>query len=241
MTKRVLITGATGKIGQAIAKSMAGDHGQFVLHYLHSDDIADSLRGFLEGSGCKVNVLRADLKDALACGRLVDEANDIMGGIDAFIHCAAIFGKTPIGEVSDQEWNDVIQANLGSAFFTGRRAADIMRDLSGGNIVFMSDVAAHLPYKAYLPYSVSKAGIECLVKGFAKAYAPKVLVNAVAPYIVNVPDNTTQSGNECSLDNTLLKRLASVGEVVDVIKLLCNRDSAITGQIIAIDSGRMLK
>jgi NAD(P)-dependent dehydrogenase (short-subunit alcohol dehydrogenase family) len=236
---RILITGATGAIGREIAGALAKDGACLFLHCLKSAEKMDSLKFLCEGAGARTRVKFSDISRADAAKGLVEDAANAMGGIDAIIHCASIFKRTPLGEVSEDIWDETIAANLKSSFFLAQTAGGLMRD-NGGSIIMMSDLASTRPYAGYLPYCISKAGIDAMVKGMAKALAPKIIVNAIAPYVVTRHSEISDKGWNDILSKIPMHRPTDVSEIVRIVSFLLDSDCTMTGEIIKIDGGRSL-
>lgn len=238
--QRIVITGSTGTIGGSIVRAFGNAENRLVLHCKSAKDRAATLKGELSASDIEAHVVALDLSKPKNAERLVDESMKILGGIDVLVHAAAIFGRMPLGTVTDEEWNSIIDTNLKASFFIAQ-AAGIHMQKDGGSIVIISDVAAQRPYAGYLPYCISKAGIDAMVHGLAKALAPKVIVNAVAPYAVTRPAGISDSGWNDMMNKVPLHRQTGADEVAGLVKILCDKNSTITGQIIAIDGGRTLR
>ncbi len=237
---RILITGATGVIGNEIARALAEPGVTLALHYHRSRERAEALAGELARTGAKVHLLPRDLSIAAQAAALAQQARELLGGMDLLVHAAANFERTPLGMVTEAQWEAVFDMNLKAAFFLAQTAAEGMRE-SGGSIIFLSDVAARRPYGGYLPHCLAKAGIDALTRGLARSLAPAVTVNAVAPYVVTRPKGISDWEWNDILEKTPLKRPSAPQEVAAVVKMLASFGESITGQIISIDGGRLIR
>jgi pteridine reductase len=188
MVKRALITGATGKIGRAVCRELADAGFGMALHYHSAEVEATKLVEELSREGCVVRLLHADLANAAACEKLADDAGDI----DVLVHCASSFERTPFGEVSAEKFDEVIATEMRPAFLIGQAVGLNMRKRDAGSMIFFSDIAAEEPYINYLPYCMAKAGINLMVKAFAKELSPNVRVNAIAPGRKADPNKTAK-------------------------------------------------
>lgn len=238
--QKILITGATGAIGSEIALKLAGPGRKIVLHFRKNTEKAQDIKSKTEKSGSEAFVIASDISETAAVSNLVSESIKLMGGLDILVHAVAIFERTPFGEVTEDEWERIMGLDLKSAFFLAQTAGlEIQR--KGGKMIFLSDVAGAKPYAGYLPYCIAKAGIDALVRGLAKSLAPKVQVNAIAPYIVTRPKGISDSGWNDLLSKTPMRRASSAREIAAIVKLLVEDGETITGQIIAVDGGRLLR
>lgn len=238
-TRKILITGATGTLGQASARALASKNFSFVLSFGSSKEKAEKLKLEIEAAGASAHVISADISSVKQCESLVHESARIMGGMDVFIHAAAIFEHMPLGTVTEKQWDHTLSVDLKSVFFLSQVAGFAMRR-AGGKIILFSDVAAVRPYAGYLPYCIAKAGVDALVKGLAKSLAPQVQVNAVAPYIVTRPDWISDKGWNDLLAKIPSRKPSTAEEIADVVRSLVFTGDSTTGQIVAVDGGRLL-
>ncbi len=234
---RILITGATGHIGKACVKKMALAAEAMALNFCSNRSGAEALAR--EIGHPNATLIAADLSGQGGATRLVDEAAEKMGGLDLVVHCAATFERTPFDTVTEEQFDAIIAENLRPAFFLAQASARWM-EKAGGSLIFLSDIAAQKPYAGYLPYCMAKAGVDALVKGLARSLAPKIRVNAVAPYVVTRPEGMSDDAW-----NNLLKKMPtgkpqSAKEIADLVATIAASDT-MTGQVIAVDGGRLLR
>lgn len=238
--QHILITGASGTIGGAAARALAFPGRAIALHFHRNETAARDLSQEIERRGAATHLLAADVRKTSEAARLVSESFERMGGLDTLVHAAASFEKLPLGTVTEDHWNAILDLDLKAAFFIGQEAGMRMQS-QGGKMIFMSDVAGVKPYAGYLPYCIAKAGVDALVRGLAKSLAPKVLVNAVAPYVVTRPAGMSDRGWNDLLSKMPTRKASSPEEIAAVIRMLVEAGESITGQIIAVDGGRMLR
>lgn len=238
--RKMLITGATGAIGQAVAMAMALPGVAMCLCFKGQEERARELSSTLSDI-CAVHLIRSDLSLAGAPERAVDESCERMGGMDLLVHCAAILEKTPLGTVTPDQWERILNTNLRASFFLAQSAGMRMQaEAQGGSMVFISDVAAKRPYGGYIPYSISKAGVDALVMGLARSLAPKVTANAIAPYAVTRHARTTDVEWDEILKRTPMRRATEASEIASIVKAIAQSET-MTGQVIAVDGGRLLR
>jgi pteridine reductase len=238
--KRILITGATGSLGSCMAQAFAESDAHMVFSYFKNKNKARELVENIQGKANSVEAVQADLAKPNGPLHLISHCTKTLGGVDVLIHCASLFEKTPLGTVTSDKWDELIQINLRAAFFLAQSAAESMQ-VHGGSMIFLSDVAVQKPYGSYLPYCIAKAGIEALVRGLARTLAPKVRVNAVAPYIVTRPEGMSDKGWTDLINKTPMRQPNSVQEIVGLVKWLALDAHTTTGQVIAVDGGRLLR
>lgn len=240
MVNKILITGAGGDVGPTVCLALAGEGRTFALHARKETKELKGLAKRLKSYGAISHIVTADLSLPYESERVVAEATGLMRGIDAVVHLASSFEKTPFGKVTEEKWDEVMANNLRPAFFLAQEAARQM-EKAGGKMVFFSDSAVQRPYGSYLPYSIAKAGVEALVKGLARTLGPKIAVNAVAPFAVTRPKAMTDKGWCDLLNKTLLRRANTTDEIVALVKFLLDSAETITGQVLTVDSGRTLR
>ncbi len=236
----ILVTGSTGTLGSAISRRLSSSGVKIALQYHSNKDRAQSLAAELAGSGAEAFALEANLSLEGKASRLVREAAERMGGLNLLVHAASTFDKTPLGTVTEEQWDRIMAVDLKSAFFLAQEAG-LMMQRGGGRMIFLSDVAAQRPYAGYLPYCVAKAGVDALVRGLAKSLAPKVQVNGVAPYLVTRPEWLSDKGWADLLSKMPMRKASEPDEIASVVEMIAKSGDSITGQVIAIDGGRLLR
>lgn len=236
---KALITGATGAIGGAVAIELAKRGFDLVLHYNTNEKRAVELVEEVKSFGHKVVIARADFADVGEIKKMVKCVAEGLGGFTILVHCAAVFMKTSFEEVKEEVFDNVMDINLKASFFVAQEAARCMAD--EGRMIFMSDIAAAKPYAGYLPYCIAKAGVDLLVKGLAKKLAPKISVNAIAPYIVTRPDGMSDADWNDLISKTPARRESPPHEIAQIVSFLAKASPSLTGQIIAVDGGRLLR
>jgi len=238
--KVILITGAAQRVGRAIAGRLAQDNPRLVIHYNRSEVSARKFVRELAKANVEATALQADLADPFQIGRLVKETVHAFGTVDVLINNAAIFYRTPFPEISLHDWEKFMRVNLRAPFLLSREAGKIMLEKRAGAIVNIADVGGIRPWSDFIPYSVSKAGVVMLTQSLAKALAPNVRVNAVAPGPVLLPENYTEADEAISSGRTLLKRVGSAKDVAETVYFLLTGSDFITGAIIPVDGGRVI-
>lgn len=233
-----LVTGSGRRLGRALALGLAAAGARIAVHYHGSRDGADETVALVEGGGGEARAFRADLRDAAAPARLVDAVAAAFGALDVVVNSAAVMERTPIGTVSPDAWDAMMALNLRAPFFAAQAAAAHMRD--GGCIVNVADLAAFETWPAYVPHSISKAGVVQMTRALARALAPAVRVNAVAPGAVLLPDEWDEAAADHMRRTTPLARLGDPADVVEALLFLVRADY-VTGDTIIVDGGRHVR
>lgn len=238
--KRILITGATGNLGKAIAKAMSAHASHLCLNFMSSHRTAEELARSLSGRGGRVDAFAQDLAAERGPENLIEHAMHVMGGIDVLINLASTFEKASLFSTDEEVWRRIVDANLKAPFFLAKAAALAM-EREGGSMIFFSDTAAARPYGNYLPYCMAKAGVEAMVKGLARTLAPRIRVNAIAPYIVSKPDDMSEKGWQDLINKTPSRRPTDPSEITSLVEWLAMYAETTTGQVISLDCGRLLR
>ncbi len=239
-TETVLITGAAHRVGAATARLLHAAGMNIILHYRHSKEAAEQLQQTLHAvRPDSVALLQADLHDTAKLPQLVEEAVAIAGKLDVLINNASSFYPTPLGTVTEAQWDDLIGANLKAPFFLSQAAAPYLRQQQG-NIINIVDIHAERPLKEFPVYSVAKAGLVMLTKSLACELGPDVRVNAVAPGAILWPEHLDEAAKEKIISRTFLKRKGEPQDIAKAIRYLIRDADYMTGQVLAVDGGRSL-
>lgn len=237
--RTALVTGAGRRLGQAIAVAL-GERGVHVMvHYHTSDRGARETVAMIESAGGSATVVQGDLRNPAAIDALVATSVAQTGTLDVLVNSAAEMLRTPVGEVSVAQWDALMDLNLRAPFFLAQAAAPHLRR-SHGCIVNIADIAAEETWPGYIPYSITKAGIAYMTRALARALAPDVRVNAVAPGAVHLPDDFDDAMAARLAETTPLQRLGAPADVVGAVLYLLDA-GYVTGQVVAVDGGRLIR
>lgn len=238
--KTVLITGAAKRVGRAIALALARRGADIAVHYNSSGGEAEKTVKDIVALGVKAQSFRAELSDAAAIKSLVAGVAQKMGRLDGLVNNAAVFFRTPLDKVTAEDWDRTLAVNLRAVFLACVEAGKLMLKGEGGAIVNIADWAGERPYRDYLPYCVSKAGVIALTKGLARTLAPKVRVNAVAPGPVLTPEDLSEEEKREILERTPMKRHGSPEDVASAVVWLMEGSDFTAGVILPVDGGRLI-
>jgi len=234
-----LVTGAGHRVGRAIALAL-GERGMRVaVHYNSTTEGAAATARLIEQMGVEAACFGADLAQSDAPVRLVDDVVARFGALDVLVNSAAVMVRTPIGEVTVEQWDAMFAVNLRSPFFLAQAAARAMGE-KGGAIVNMADLAAFETWKGYVPHGITKAGVVQMTRALAHALGPHVRVNAIAPGVVLLPDGWLPDAGERLRRTTPLERHGSPEDVVRAMLYLLDADF-VTGETLMVDGGRNVR
>jgi pteridine reductase len=239
--KAALITGAARRVGAAIAQALHAAGASVVLHYRSSAEeaavLAQQLNDVRPGSAA---LTQCDLLDGAAVAELAHTAAMAFGGLDILVNNASSFYPTPLGDIDDDDWNDLIGTNLKAPLFLAQAAAAALRE-RGGLIVNLTDIHGMRPLRRHPVYCVAKAGLIMLTKSLARELGPQVRVNAIAPGPVMWPEDGVDAAlREEIIARTALKRVGSAEDVARAVLFFASAAPFVTGQILAVDGGRSI-
>lgn len=238
--KVALITGAAHRVGASMVRALHAQEANIVLHYRHSIDgaqaLADELNALRANS---VTLAQADLSDIAALVPLIAEATQAWGRLDVLINNASSFYPTPVGDVDEAAWDDLMASNLKAPFFLAQAAApELTRNQ--GVIINIVDIHADRPLKSHPVYCMAKAGLVMMTKSLARELGPDVRVNAVAPGAILWPEGIDEQGKQDITSRTALKRSGMPEDISRAVVYLLRDAHYTTGQILAVDGGRTL-
>lgn len=241
MQKNVLITGAAKRIGAACARLLHSQGCNVFLHYRSSKEAALQLCYELNQlRPDSAYMMQADLLNREELEALVSEACMAWGKIDVLVNNASSFYPTPMADVTEQQWDELMGCNLKAPFFLAKLLTETLAD-NKGCIVNIVDIHAERGLKNYPVYSIAKAGLVAMTKILAKELGPVIRVNGIAPGAILWPDNElSEQEKQDILQRVALRRN---GEPDDIAKALCfliKDADYMTGQILTIDGGRTL-
>jgi pteridine reductase len=192
----------------------------------------------IAGAGGTATLFQADLTVGDAPARLVREVAESVGRLDVLINSAAVMLRMPMGGISADDWDAVLNLNLRAPFLISQEAARHLPD--GGSIINIADLAAFETWPAYVPHGVSKAGLVYLTGALARVLAPRIRVNAIAPGTVLLPENFDPPAAAHLKSTTPLQRDGNPEDVVQAMLYLL-RAKYVTGETIIVDGGRHVR
>ena len=241
--KTALVTGAANRLGAEIARTLHQNGANLIIHYRESAVGARNLEQQLNTLRAdSASCLQADLSDIDAIATMIKQAVRLFGGIDILINNASSFYPTPIGKISQNDWNDLIGSNLKAPLFLSQACYPYLRKTAGA-IINMLDIYASSALKNHSLYCCAKAGNAMLVKSLALEMAPEIRVNGIAPGAILWPENNETAKPD--YQNRILKKipLQRIGnpEAITQTVLFLLSNHYITGEVIRVDGGRLIQ
>jgi pteridine reductase len=235
-----LVTGAGRRLGRELARALAGRGMTLAIHHHASRDGARALRDEVTSAGGRAECFSADLTDAEAARGLPGRVADTFGRLDVLVNSAAVMHRIGFEETTPEQYDAILGLNLRSVFFCTQGAAPALR-AARGKVVNLADLAGLQPWPGFATHSVSKAGVVMLTRVLARSLAPEVTVNAIAPGAVLVPEEYDADERERLAKATPLGRLGSPGDVVAAMLYLLEGGDFVTGEVLTVDGGRILR
>lgn len=234
--KVALVTGGAHRVGRAFALALAQAGADVIVHYNGSAAAADRTVADIEALGRRAVAVQADLSGTAASGELVTRCEGALGRLDILVNSASLFERRPFADITEAEWDQVIAVNLKAPFFLSQAAAPLLRRDGGGVIVNVVDLSALQPWPSFAHHAVSKAGLLHMTRVLARALAPAIRVNAIAPGTILPPEDS--EGEEGS-DRRLVAQPGTPGDATAALLYLVRSDF-VTGESLLVDGGRML-
>lgn len=232
-----LVTGGAHRLGKAFALSLARMGYSIALHYRASANEADHTVKEIRALGVDCLPIRADLTLPEKVDFLFSLVDEFKTPLKVLVNSAAVMPVGKPQELEIHDWDSALDLNLRAPFLLAQEAAKRMTD--GGLIVNITDIGAQKAWSRYPSYTVSKAGLESLTKLLARALAPTIRVNAIAPGLVLPSDVVTEEQWNALVQKLPLKRAATLDEVTSALEFLI-KNEYITGQTIVVDGGYSL-
>ncbi|HHC75009.1 MAG TPA: pteridine reductase [Thiothrix sp.] len=240
--KVALLTGAARRIGATTANILHDAGATIVLHYRHSAQAAQQLQTQLNqrrANSCYL--VQGDLLETSTLDQLIEQTLAQTQRLDILVNNASSFYPTPMGKTTVEQWDDLFGTNAKAPFFLSQAAYPALQ-AHQGCVINIVDIHGSRPLKNYPVYSAAKASLIMLTQALARELAPQVRVNAVAPGAILWPEMgmNQQADNVELIAKTALKRQGSPEDIAKAVRFLAQDASYITGQVIAVDGGRLL-
>lgn len=233
--KNILVTGAGRRIGQSIAIRLAHEGANIIVHYHQSEQGAQETARACQQLGATVWLYKADLSNVSAIRQMFLWVEQELGQLFGLVNNAAIYSQIDPMKITELDWDQMLNVNLRAVFFCSQQAARIMFKSGGGRIVNISSLGALRPWPESAHYCASKAGVVMLTKALARAWAPTISVNTVAPGLIPFE----QKGPEIDelVARTPARRAGLGEEVAEAVVFFLKTTEFITGQLLGVTGG----
>ena len=239
-----IVTGGSGGLGRRICLALANAGTHLAVAYNSRLDEAQLTAREVGGHGVRADTFRCDVTDRRQAEALASEVMDKFGRVDILVNNAAYNKRIPFDDLEAltyEEWNKIISTNLTGPMLLTKAVAGPMRNQGAGRIVNIASIAGLGPIGSSIAYAVSKAGLIHLTRCMAVALGPEVLVNCIAPGLLEgtrISANLDAAHKKRAVETAALKRATDKNDVADQVIAFCRTDST-TGQTLAIDAGRV--
>jgi len=231
-----LVTGAGKRIGRSIALALAREGASVAVNYNRSAAGAEKTAAEIASMGCRSAAVQADVTRRSEVERLFAAVDSQFGRLDILVNNAGAFFPAPFEKLTDEQWDGILATNLKSQFLCAQAAVRLMKRQGHGRIINLASLGGLLAWPAYTHYCVSKAGSIMLTRCLARALAPEILVNGIAPGTIQFEG---EPPDEDYIRRVPLHRTGTGDEIAAAVLFLATADF-ITGQVIVVDGGRSL-
>src|SRR5271165_3427265 len=234
--RTMLVTGAAKRLGRAIALAGAKNGADVAITYHESARQARAVVAELARFGVDALAVRCDVTDDRSVRETVKEVASELGGIDVLVNNAANYETVEFEKISVAQWDAIFASNTRGPFLVSREALPYLRKRKG-RIVNMGSLGGLRPWATHAHYCSSKAALHMLTKVMAKALAPEIAVNAVAPGMIELGEKSAASFMKKMAKQTPMRRNGSGDEIAEAVLFFATAPQFITGQILAVDGG----
>jgi NAD(P)-dependent dehydrogenase (short-subunit alcohol dehydrogenase family) len=235
-----LVTGAGRRIGKAIALALARAGAQVVVNYNRSRAEAQATVREIAALGVEAAALRADVSKPRQVDAMFRALEQQFSRLDILVNNAAVFFPRAWGELTEGDWDRILGINLKGPFFCAQAAARLMMRRKSGAIINVSSLGGLQAWPGYMHYCCSKAAVIMLTRCLAKALAPYIRVNSVAPGTILFPGEERTALIEKIIRTTPLRKAGRAKDIADVVLFLASQAEFVTGQVFAVDGGKSI-
>jgi NAD(P)-dependent dehydrogenase (short-subunit alcohol dehydrogenase family) len=234
--RTLLVTGAAKRLGRAIALAAAENGADVAITYRDSAREARAVVGELARLGVQALAVRCDVTDEKNVQEMVKEVASELGGVDVLVNNAANYETVEFEKITLAQWDAMFASNTRGPFLVSRAALPYLRKRSG-RIVNMGSLGGLRPWATHAHYCSSKAAVHMLTKVMAKALAPRIAVNAVAPGMIELGEKSAAAFMKRMSKQTPMRRAGTAADIVAAVMFFAAAPHFITGQVLAVDGG----
>jgi 3-oxoacyl-[acyl-carrier protein] reductase/pteridine reductase len=234
--KVALVTGAAKRIGRSVALCLAAEGADVIVNYRNSQSDAAEVVSKIEAMGRRGLAIQADVAKRADVRKMFETVEKEFGRLDILVNNAAAFSSVKFEELTEEQWDSMLDTNLKSQFLCSQAAASMLRRSEHGRIINFASLGGLLAWPSYTHYCVSKAGVIMLTRCLAKSLAPAVTVNAIAPGTISFEGDAPEIA-ENFIRQAPLHR-AGTAKDIDAAVLFLAQSDFITGQVLVVDGGR---
>ena len=231
-----LVTGAARRIGRSIALRLAAEGADVVVNHRTSKTEAKQVVGEIAANGRRALAWQADVSRGEEVRRMFAEVERAFGRLDILVNNAGMFFPAPFDQLTEEQWDTILATNLKAQFLCAQAAAPLMKRQGRGRIINLSSIGGLLAWPKHTHYCVSKAGVIMLTRCLARALAPEITVNSVAPGTIQFPE---EPPDEDYIRRAPLGRTGRAEDIAGAVVFLAQAEF-ITGQVFVVDGGRTL-
>ena len=236
--KVALVTGAAKRIGRSVALRLASEGADVVVNYRGSKREADEVVAEIAAIGRRAIALQADVARRADVTAMFVAVEKEFGRLDILVNNAGMFFSAKFEDLTEEQWDRILDTNLKSQFLCCQAAAPLLRRSGQGRIVNFASLGGLLAWPSYTHYCVSKAGVIMLTRCLARALAPEITVNAIAPGTISFEGDAPELAEDF-VRRAPLQRTGTAKDIDDAVVFL-TQSPFITGQVIVVDGGRTL-
>ena len=234
--KTLLVTGAAKRLGRAIALAAAENGADVAITYRNSAREARAVIEELALHGVEAVAVRCDVTDERSVREMVKEVAGELGGIDVLVNNAANYETAEFDKITVAQWDAIFASNTRGPFLVSREALPYLNKRRG-RIVNMGSLGGLRPWATHAHYCSSKAALHMLTKVMAKALAPQIAVNAVAPGMIDLGEKSAAAFMRKTAKQTPMLRSGTAADIAAAVMFFATAPQFITGQVLAVDGG----
>ncbi|HEV2421103.1 MAG TPA: SDR family oxidoreductase [Candidatus Acidoferrales bacterium] len=231
-----LVTGGAKRIGRSIIEKLASEGADIVINYASSKPDAESLAADIRKLGRRALAIPANVSIKQEVQQMFQKIEGEFSRLDVLVNNAGMFSAADFLDLTEEQWDAIMSTNLKAQFLCAQTAAPLLKRSGHGRIINISSLGGMLPWPKFTHYCVSKAGVIMLTRCMARALAPEILVNSVAPGTIQFPG---EDPDEEYIKRAPLHRTGKGSEIADAVFFFATTEF-VTGQILAVDGGRSL-